>query len=156
MRVSAKADYAVRAATELATKPKDLPVRADEIATSQDIPLRFLENILGELRANDLIFSSRGSDSGYWLARAPEEITVAEIIQAVEGPVASVHGARPDELTYRGSAEALQEVWLALRANVRLVLEAVTLADVVAGALPEPVPGLSAHPEATAGPPTEL
>ncbi len=150
MRVSAKADYAVRAAIELATQPQELPIKGDQIAISQDIPLRFLENILGELRQHGIVHSRRGADGGYWLARSPDDITVAEIIRAVEGPLASVRGERPDQLGYRGSAEPLKDVWLALRANIRIVLESVTLHDVVSGALPEPVRGLSAHPEATA------
>ena len=150
MRVSAKADYAVRAVTELATAPQDLPIKGDQIAIAQDIPLRFLENILAELRQHDIVHSRRGADGGYWLARSPDDITVAEVIRAVEGPLASVRGERPDQLSYRGAAKPLEGVWLALRANIRIVLEAVTLADVVAGDLPEPVRGLAEHPEATA------
>jgi len=155
MRVSAKADYAVRAAVELATLPPDTPVKADQVAASQDIPLRFLENILHELRQNDIVELSRGTEGGYYLARPAAMITVAEVIRAVDGPVGVVHGDEPAQLTYLGSAKPLQEVWLALRANVRTVLESVTLADVAAGDLPEPVRALSGHPEATAGSPTE-
>ena len=155
MRVSAKADYAVRAAVELATQPAEVPVKADQVAVSQDIPLRFLENILYELRQNDIVELSRGEDGGYYLARPAAMITLAEVIRAVDGPVGTVHGYEPGQLTFLGSAKPLQDVWLALRANVRTVLEAVTLADVVAGSLPAPVPELSAHPEATAGSPTE-
>jgi Rrf2 family protein len=151
MRISAKADYAVRAMVQLAAQPGDAPVKADLIAVSQDIPLRFLENILHELRQGDLVELGRGADAGYTLARPPAEITVAEVISAVEGPVASVHGRDPDGLAFPGSAKPLQDVWLALRANVRVVLGSVTLADVVAGDLPEPVLELAAHPEATAG-----
>ena len=156
MRVSAKADYAVRALVELATHPQDVPVKSDQIAVSQDIPHRFLENILTELRQNDLLDRHRGSDGGYTLVRPPSEITIAEVIRAVDGPVAAVHGEHPDELSYRGSSMPLKSVWLALRANVRIVLESVTLADVVAGDLPESVRELSDHPEATAGHPTWL
>jgi len=156
MRVSAKADYAVRAAVELATQPAEVPMKADQVAASQDIPLRFLENILHELRQGDIVELSRGADGGYYLARPAAMITVAEVIRAVDGPVAAVHGHEPEELAYQGSSEPLQDVWLALRANVRMVLESVTLADVVAGALPEHVRALSAHPEATAGHPTSL
>ena len=130
-------------------------MKADQIAVSQDIPLRFLENILYELRQHDIVELSRGADGGYYLSRPADEITVADVIRAVDGPVGAVHGDEPDELTYLGSSKPLQDVWLALRANVRIVLETVTLADVVAGALPEPVRELSAHPEATAGSPTE-
>jgi Rrf2 family protein len=155
MRVSAKADYAVRAAVELATQPPEVPVKADQVAASQDIPLRFLENILHELRQHDIVELSRGADGGYYLARPAAMITVAEVVRAVDGPVGAVHGDEPAQLTYLGSAKPLQEVWLALRANVRTVLGSVTLADVAAGDLPEPVRALSAHPEATAGSPTE-
>lgn len=155
MRVSAKADYAVRAAVELATLPAEVPVKADQVAINQDIPLRFLENILHELRQADIVELGRGADGGYYLARPSEEITVAEVISAVEGPVASVHGREPGELAFPGKAQPLQDVWLALRANVRVVIGSVTLADVVAGELPAPVLELSGHPEATAGSPTE-
>ncbi len=147
MRVSAKADYAVRAAIELASAPPDEPVKGDAIAAAQDIPLRFLENILAEMRQQGLVHSRRGQEGGYWLARPADDITIAEVIRSVEGPLASVRGSRPDELAYRGAAEPLKGVWVALRANIRSVLETVTLADVVGGALPEPVRELSEHPE---------
>ena len=155
MRVSAKADYAVRAAVELATHPPDSPVKSDQVSANQDIPLRFLENILYELRQNDIVELSRGADGGYYLARPAATITVAEVISAVDGPVAAVHGHEPESLAYQGSSAPLQDVWLALRANVRMVLGSVTLADVAGGELPAPVRELSAHPEATAGTPTE-
>ena len=147
MRVSAKADYAVRAAIELASAPAGEPVKGDAIAAAQGIPLRFLENILAEMRQQGLVHSRRGQDGGYWLARPADDITIAEVIRAVEGPLASVRGGRPDDLAYRGAAEPLKDVWVALRANVRSVLETVTLADVVRGALPEPVRELAEHPE---------
>ena len=147
MRVSAKADYAVRAAIELASAPAEEPVKGDAIAAAQGIPLRFLENILAEMRQQGLVHSRRGQDGGYWLARPADDITIAEVIRAVEGPLASVRGGRPDDLAYRGVAEPLKDVWVALRANVRSVLETVTLADVVRGALPEPVRELAEHPE---------
>ena len=151
MRVSTKADYAVRAAIELASAPADQPVKGDAIAAAQEIPLRFLENILAELRQQGLVHSRRGAEGGYWLARAADDITIAEVISSVEGPLASVRGAGPDQLAYRGAAEPLKGVWVALRANIRSVLETVTLADVVAGALPEPVRELSEHPESAPG-----
>ena len=122
--------------------------------------MRFLENILGELRVHGLVHSRRGSDGGYWLARVPDDITLAEIIRAVEGPLATVRGEAADEVEYRGASKPLREVWLALRANIRQVLESVTLADVVAGRLPEPIESLAEHPDASlqresrfAGPP---
>ncbi len=111
--------------------------------------MRFLENILGELRTHGLVHSRRGSDGGYWLARKADEITLADVIRAVEGPLATVRGESADELTYPGEAASLEQVWLALRANIRQVLESVTLADVVAGELPEPIGTMSEHPEVT-------
>jgi Rrf2 family protein len=147
MRVSAKADYAVRAAIELAAADADRPVKGDAIAVAQEIPLRFLENILAEMRQQGLVHSRRGQEGGYWLARPADDITIAEVIRAVEGPLASVRGERPDQLALKGAAEPLKGVWVALRANIRSVLETVTLADVVAGVLPEPVRELAEHPE---------
>src|SRR5437016_9917377 len=134
MRVSAKVDYALRACAELAAAG-DGPVKGDRIAQAQEIPLKFLENILLDLKHAGLIASQRGAEGGYWLARPPEEITLAEVIRAVEGPLANVRGVRPEELEYEGRAAPLKEVFVALRANVRAVLEAVTLADVAAGEL---------------------
>jgi Rrf2 family protein len=138
MRVSAKADYAVRAALQLAAAP-DGPVKGEAIAEAQDIPLRFLENILAELRHAGLVQSQRGAEGGYWLARKPSEVKIADIIRAVEGPLASVRSERPEELDYQGVAEPLRDVWIALRANIRGVLELVTLADVVERHLPPSV-----------------
>jgi Rrf2 family protein len=139
MRVSAKADYAVRAMIALAAADAQEPVKGEEIADAQGIPLRFLENILAELRHQGLVQSRRGAEGGYWLTRAPSEITIAEVIRAVEGPLASVRGERPEEMSYEGDAAPLQRVWVALRSNIRSVLERVTLADVVADELPPQV-----------------
>jgi Rrf2 family protein len=135
MRISAKADYAVRAAVELATRG-DGPSKGELIADAQDIPLKFLENILGELKHAGLVRSQRGTEGGYWLGRPPEEITIADVIRAVEGPLASVRGESPESLAYSGSAEPLLKLWVAVRANLREVLESVTLADVAADKLP--------------------
>ena len=149
MRVSAKADYAVRAAIELASEASaDSPIKGTVVSKAQKIPLRFLENILNELRHAGIVQSQRGSEGGYWLARSADDITVAEIIRAVEGPLASVRGERPEDLEYRGEAEPLRDVWVALRANIRQILESVTLADVVSGSLPEPIGTLAQHPDA--------
>jgi Rrf2 family protein len=147
MRVSAKADYAVRAALELAAADDEGPIKGERIANAQKIPLRFLENILGELKHARLVHSQRGAEGGYWLSRPADEITVAEIIRAVEGPLASMRGERPEELEYRGAAKPLQRVWVALRASIRDVLEEVTLADVVADELPDSVLELIERPE---------
>lgn len=147
MRISAKADYAVRAAIELAAAGEG-PVKGERIAQAQDIPLKFLENILGDMRHAGLVRSQRGSDGGYWLNRPPAAITVADIIRAVEGPLASVRGQRPEDVGYDGNAAALQDVWIAVRASLRAVAERVTLADLAAGKLPAPVQRLAQDPEA--------
>ena len=150
MRVSAKADYAIRAMVELAsTASEERPAKGELIAAAQLIPVRFLENILGEARVHGLVHSRRGTEGGYWLAREPDEITLAEIIRAVEGPLATVRGEAVDALEFPGAAAPLRQVWLALRANIRQILETVTLADVVSGELPEPIGTLAEHPEAT-------
>jgi Rrf2 family protein len=141
MRLSAKADYALRATVELASLG-DGHVKAEAVARAQSIPLRFLEQILLDLKHAGVVGSQRGAEGGYWLARPPAEISLADVIRAVEGPLANVRGVRPDELEYDGAATALREVFVALRANVRAVLEEVTLADVAAGELPERVRAL--------------
>src|SRR5438046_1659766 len=125
------------------TRRRSVRSRGEAIAGGQDIPLPFLHNILGELRHHGLIHSRRGAEGGHWLARPADDITIAEVIRAVEGPLASVRGEGPEDLAYRGAASPLQSVWLALRANVRQVLESVTLADLVRGELPGPVRPLS-------------
>ena len=147
MRVSAKADYAVRAAIELASNTSGHPLKGDRIAEAQEIPIRFLENILGELRHAGIVQSQRGSEGGYWLARPAAEVTVAEIIRSVEGPLASVRGERPEDLDYHGESVALREVWVAQRANIRTVLESTTLLDVVERRLPGQVEEILNKPE---------
>lgn len=148
MRISAKADYAVRAAVELASAPGEKPVKAERIATAQEIPLNFLENILSELRHAGIVRSHRGADGGFRLARPPEEVTVADIIRAVEGPLASVRGGPPEETAYPGASESLPRVWIAVRASLRRVVERVTVGDVAAGRLPADVEELARDPEA--------
>ncbi len=147
MRISAKADYAVRAAVELAARGEG-PVKGDAIAEAQEIPVKFLENILAELKHARIVASRRGIDGGYWLARPAKEVTIADIIRAVDGPLATVRGQGPESLEYGGEAEPLQRVWVALRTNVRSVLDVVTLADVVSGKLPAAVKKLSEPAEA--------
>ena len=132
MRISAKADYAVRAAVELAAATDERPVKAERIATAQDIPLNFLENILGELRHAGIVRSHRGAEGGFRLAKPADQLTVADVIRAVEGPLASVRGGPPEDAAYPGAATALPRVWIAVRANLRKVVEQVTLADVAA------------------------
>jgi Rrf2 family protein len=148
MHVTAKADYAVRAVVELASGGQDSPRKVDEVAQAQGIPVSFLENILTQLRSAGLVRSQRGPEGGYWLARPPEEVNLAQVIRAVEGPLVGVRGLRPEEVVYEGSAESLQQVWLALRANLRKVLEHVTLADVASGKLPKEIVALTKQEEA--------
>ncbi len=148
MRVSAKVDYAVRAGAELAAAAGSGPVKGDRIAQSQQIPLKFLENILLELKHAGLVHSQRGAEGGYWLAQPAENITLADVIRAVEGPIANVRGLRPEQVEYSGPAEQLRAVWIAVRASLRSVLETVTLADVAAGRLPGEIARIAADPEA--------
>ncbi len=131
MRVSAKVDYALRACLELAAAPEG-PVKGERVATAQAIPGKFLENILLDLRQAGIVASRRGAEGGDWLARPAAEISVADVIRAVEGPIASVRGERPDELAYEGVAGPLKDVWLELRTAMRGVLEETSLADLVA------------------------
>jgi Rrf2 family protein len=146
VRVSAKADYAVRAALELAAA--DGPVKGDRLAEAQDIPFKFLENILIELRHHGIVRSQRGREGGYWLARPAGEVSIADVVRAVEGPIANVRGGPPEGVEYAGAAAQLGNVWIAMRASLRSVLEKVTLADVVAGRLPPEVAGLTSDPDA--------
>ena len=147
--MSAKADYAIRAAVELAAAGKG-PVKGERIASSQEIPPNFLENILGDLRNAGIVASRRGADGGYWLARPADEVSLADVIRAVDGPLANVRGVRSEQLSYQGSAEGLRDVWIAVRASLRGVLERVTLADVARGELPAHVRALAADPDAWA------
>jgi Rrf2 family protein len=147
MRISAKVDYAVRAAVELAAAGGD-PVKGESIADAQGIPLKFLENILGELKHTGIVASRRGAQGGYWLAKPAEEVSLADIVRAVEGPLASVRGQGPETLEYKGEAVPLQKVWIAVRANLRAVMEDTTLADVAGGELPAAVRELSEPAEA--------
>lgn len=147
MRISAKADYAVRAALELAAATEP-PVKGERIAEAQQIPPKFLENILVDLRQAGLVASQRGPDGGYRLDLPASKISVADVIRAVDGPLAVVHGDRPDAMKYERAADGLEDVWVALRANVRAVLEQVSLADIVEGSLPAIVRELAAEPDA--------
>jgi Rrf2 family protein len=139
----------VRAATELAASPGG-PVKGEELARRQDIPAKFLENILADLRRSGIVASQRGADGGYRLARPATDVTVADIIRAVEGPLADVHGMPPETVTYTGAAAALQQVWVATRAALRSILEHVSVADVVAGRLPPVGEAALADPDAWA------
>jgi Rrf2 family protein len=130
MRVSAKVDYALRAVAELAAAPPG-HVTAERLASAQEIPLKFLENILLELRRAEIVASQRGAEGGYRLAKPAEEVSLADVIRAVEGPIATVRGARPEEVEYAGAATALRDVWIDLRTSMRGVLETTSLADLV-------------------------
>lgn len=147
MQISAKADYAVRALVELAASGGG-PVKGEHLAAAQQIPAKFLEAILAQLRQAGLLHSRRGSDGGYWLARTAAEITLADIIRAADGPLARVRGQRPERVSYEGSARRLTEVWVAVRASLRAVLEAVTLQDLLEGRLPPQVRALASDPGA--------
>jgi Rrf2 family protein len=149
VRISAKVDYAVRAAIELAVaEDAERPTKAEAISRAQEIPPKFLENILGDLRHAGLVRSQRGAEGGYRLARPAQEITIADVIRAVEGPMASVRGGRPEDVAYAGNAEALQRVWIAVRSALRSVNEQVTLADLASGTLPQPVEQMTTDPDA--------
>jgi Rrf2 family protein len=148
VRVSAKTDYAIRAALELAAADGGRPVKGERIATAQSIPLRFLENILMQLRHAGLVESRRGADGGYRLAKPAAEISLADVIRAIDGPLANVSGARPETLGFDGTAEPMREVWIAVRAALRGVLERITLDQVVTGELPDNVRALLADQDA--------
>jgi Rrf2 family protein len=151
MRISAKVDYAVRACVELAQRFEpggSAPTTGEELGTAQQIPKKYLENILAELRKAGIVGSQRGPVGGYWLAKPPAEVSVADVIRAVEGPLADVRGVAPEELRYEGAAEALERVWVATRASLRSVLEGVTLADIADDALPDAVQELLDAPGA--------
>ena len=148
MRISAKVDYAVRAMCELAAHDPATPLKAEPMAAAQEIPLSFLENILVDLKRAGIVRSQRGQEGGYRLGRPADRVSIADIIRAVEGPLADVRGIRPEALRFEGPARALREVWLANRVGVRRVLEHVTIADVVADELPPEVSELLDDPEA--------
>jgi Rrf2 family protein len=146
MRLSARVDYALRAMSELAAA--NAPRTVEQLSEAQRLPNKYLEAILGELRRTGLLRSQRGPDGGYRLARPAEAISIADVIRALDGELANVRGSRPENLAYVGAAAALQEVWIALRASERAILEGVTLAHVVSGEMPKPVATLVANPSA--------
>jgi Rrf2 family protein len=148
MRITAKADYAVRAALELAASEDGEPVKGEQLSEAQGIPLQFLEHILLELKHARIIRTKRGVRGGYWLARPASEITLADVIRAVEGPLANIQDSAPEDTEYPGNAEHLRDVWIAVRANLRAVLEKVTLGDLMEGDLPSTVKELTEDPDA--------
>jgi Rrf2 family protein len=145
--ISAKVDYAVRALCTLADAD-GRPVTAEALAKSQNLPAKFLESILNDMRRAGLLLSQRGAEGGYRLSRPADSITVAEVIRPLDGPLAEVRGLRPEATKYEGSAEHLQDVWVAVRASLRAVLELVTIADIVSGELPRSVHKLTTDPDA--------
>ncbi|MGH3648520.1 MAG: RrF2 family transcriptional regulator [Micromonosporaceae bacterium] len=147
MRLSARVDYALRAAAELAASADRL-VTSEKLATAQQIPPKFLESILLQLRRAGVVNSQRGPEGGYRLARRADQISLADIIRAIDGPLANVRGQRPEQLGYQGAARALQDVWVALRASERAILEQVSVAHVASGELPPAVRALTADPAA--------
>lgn len=147
MEISAKADYAVRALAVLAAAGA-VPMTVAELSAAQGIPANFLQTILQRLRQRGLVSSHRGSDGGYRLARPPEQITVADVLRAIDGPLAAVRGQPTEEVAYPGVAGPLKDVWLALRASMRRVIEHVTLADIVSETLPACVTQLNSDPAA--------
>jgi Rrf2 family protein len=146
MRLSARVDYALRALSELAAA--NAPRTVEQLSEAQHIPNKYLESILGELRRTGLLRSQRGPEGGYRLSRPAEQISIADVIRALDGELANVRGSRPEHLAYVGAAAPLQEVWIALRASERTILEGVTLANVVSGEMPKPVAALVANPAA--------
>ncbi len=148
MYISAKVDYGTRALLALAVAPAGHPVKAEALAEAQELPVRFVENILLELRRAGLVTSQRGAEGGYRLSQPPAAITIADVFRALEGPLADVRGLRPEDARYEPPAERLRDVWVAVRAALRTVLESVTLADIATGALPEAVTTLLADPDA--------
>jgi len=148
VRVSAKADYAVRAAAELAAASGVRPLKREQISAAQNIPSKFLETIMLELKHAGIVKSTRGAGGGYALARPAAEISVADVIRAVDGPLANVRGERVETVEYSGAAYALRDVWVAVRASLRRVLETTSLQDLVDNDLPVRVRELTADPEA--------
>jgi len=148
MKVSAKSDYAVRAAAELAAAGTGMHRKRDEIAQAQKIPSKFLETILLDLKHTGIVKSTRGADGGYSLARPAADISIADVIRAVDGPMATVRGERVESVEYDGSATALRDVWVAVRASLRRVLETTSLQDLVDDHLPDRVRELTADPDA--------
>lgn len=146
MHISARVDYAVRALLELAQQGE--PVTGEALAEAQQLPPKFLASILNDLRRAGLVISRRGLDGGYRLAKPSLKITVADVMRAIDGPLAEVQGQRPELRTYDGSAEHLQDVWIAARASLRAVLDSVTLENVLSGTFPKPVAKLLADPAA--------
>jgi len=148
MRVSAKSDYALRALIEIAAQTDSVAVSAEALGRRQDIPRNFLQAILADLRRAGIVMSQRGQSGGWRMAKDPAEVTVADVIRAVDGPLVSVYGVRPESVTYNPTAHALQHVWIAARTSLRGVFERVTIASLAEGSLPDQVEALTQDEEA--------
>jgi Rrf2 family protein len=148
MRVSAKADYALRALIEIAQRSDGRPISAEELGRLQEIPHGFLQAILADLRRAGIVVSQRGQSGGWRLAARAADVSVADVIRAVDGPLVSVYGLRPEAVSYNGSAEILQRVWIAARSSLREVFENVTLESLAAKSLPEAVEELTLDEDA--------
>ena len=150
MRVSAKSDYALRALIEISRRVDGAPVSAEEIARLQDIPHGFLQSILADLRRAGVVMSQRGQSGGWLMSRDASDVTVADVIRAVDGPLVSVHDLRPEAVRYNEAAEQLQRVWIAARSSLRGVFEKVTIGQLAAGTLPQSVERLTEDEDAWA------
>jgi len=148
MRVSARADYALRAAAELATTADGVRTKREALSARQNIPVEFLESVLLDLKRAGIVQSQRGAAGGFRLARPPEEISLADVIRAVDGPMADVRGDRPERIEYTGAARELQHIWIAIRASLREILEGTSLRDLVDGELSPEVRRLTDTPDA--------
>jgi Rrf2 family protein len=148
MRVSAKSDYALRALIEIAAHDQAEPVSAEELGRRQEIPRNFLQAILADLRRAGIVMSQRGQAGGWRMARDAADVTVADVIRAIDGPLVSVYGLRPEAVSYNESAEALQHVWIAARSSLREVFEAVTISALTTKQLPQDVEARTRDEEA--------
>ncbi len=148
MRVSAKADYALRALIEIAVRSDTKAVSAEQLGKAQEIPHGFLQAILADLRRADIVVSQRGQAGGWRFTRQPSTVTVADVVRAVDGPLVSVYGLRPEAVEYEESTQVLQHVWIAARSSLRLVFEQVSIQDLADGSLPEAVAALAAGEDA--------
>ena len=148
MRVSAKSDYALRALIELASRKDGAPVSAEELGRAQGIPHGFLQAILADLRRAGVVMSQRGQSGGWRMARPADTVTVADVIRAVDGPLVSVYGLRPEAVTYNERADVLQHVWIAARDSLREVFEQVSIQQLADQKLPEAVTSRTADEDA--------
>lgn len=148
MRVSAKSDYALRALIEMARREDGRPVSAEELGRQQEIPHGFLQAILADMRRAGILVSQRGQSGGWRLGRDADQVSVADVIRAVDGPLVSVYGLRPEGVSYNDSAQVLQHVWIAARSSLRDVFEEVSIAQLASGTLPDAVTSRTADEDA--------